>query len=284
MRQWLWLFVAMAIASGEVSHPSARQVTNDGSISIDPLHKPFDEVLDLNVRDGLVYYRTLQVERGKLDRYVASLNAPSTNAEYPKWPRERQIAFWLNAYNAFVLETVINRYPIRGSAPEYPANSIRQIPGAFDRIVHPAAGRRLTLDAIETGILSGFGDPRLLLALGRGAVGSPRLRSEAFAADRLERQLREAAAEFATSLRFIQVDRGANRLGVSPIIGWRQDAFEAAYGGQTQTFASRSPIERAVLAFIRPHLLPAEREFLDRDEFQMSYQEFDWHLNDLTGR
>ena len=37
-------------------------------------HRPLDQLLDLNVRDGLVYYRALRSERGRLDRYVSSLN------------------------------------------------------------------------------------------------------------------------------------------------------------------------------------------------------------------
>ena len=41
---------------------------------VDPLHKPFDEILDIYVRDGLVYYRALKAERGKFDRYVQSLS------------------------------------------------------------------------------------------------------------------------------------------------------------------------------------------------------------------
>ena len=36
-----------------------------------PLHRPFDEILDIYVRDGLVYYHALKQERGKFDRYVA---------------------------------------------------------------------------------------------------------------------------------------------------------------------------------------------------------------------
>ncbi len=51
------------------------------------------------------------------------------------------MAFWVNAYNAFVLQTVINHYPIRGTSSAYPASSIRQIPGAFDQTTHRAAGR-----------------------------------------------------------------------------------------------------------------------------------------------
>ena len=51
------------------------------------------------------------------------------------------------------------------------------------------AGRTLTLDQIEQTILPTFADPRLFFALGRGAVGGGRLRSEAFTAAALERQL-----------------------------------------------------------------------------------------------
>ena len=81
-----------------------------------------------------------------------------------------------------MLRTVIDSYPIRGKSPEYPANSIRQIPGAFERRQFRAAGRTLTLDAIERDIVGAFNDARALLALSRGAVGGPRLKSEAYTA------------------------------------------------------------------------------------------------------
>ena len=51
------------------------------------------------------------------------------------------MAFWLNAYNALVLKTVVDHYPIPGASAGYPAKSIRQIPGAFERT---AASRRRT--------------------------------------------------------------------------------------------------------------------------------------------
>src|SRR3954447_23169567 len=88
------------------------------SASADTLHRPFDQVLDTNVRDGFVYYRALKSERGRLDRYAASLNVAAT--AYDAWPREEKMAFWVNAYNAFVLQTVVDRYPIRGTSPKYP--------------------------------------------------------------------------------------------------------------------------------------------------------------------
>ena len=78
--------------------------------SVDPLHRTFDTVLDTYVRDGLVYYRALKLERGRFDSYVGSL----ADANLPAADRNKQLAFWINAYNAFVLRTVIDYYPING--------------------------------------------------------------------------------------------------------------------------------------------------------------------------
>src|SRR3954447_7608427 len=103
---------------------------SQASATTDVLHRPFDQILDLNVRDGFVYYRALKSDRSRLDRYAASLNVPA--ATYDGWSRDEKMAFWINAYNAFVLQTVVERYPIRGASPGYPPESIRQIPGAFE--------------------------------------------------------------------------------------------------------------------------------------------------------
>lgn len=248
----------------------------------DTLHKPLDQILDVDVRDGYVYYRALRSDRARLDRYVASLNVPA--ATYQSWSREQQMAFWVNAYNAFVLETVIDHYPINGSSKEYPVNSVRQVPGAFERIKHRAAGQSLTLDEIEKKILPPFKEPRLYLALGRGAVGSGRLRSEAYTGELLKQQLDSIQKEFTSEQTMIRVDRGANQISVTPIISWHDAEFIAAYDpGATGAMAQRSPVERAIVAFVTPHLLPLEKEFLQKNEFKVAYHPFDWRLNDLTG-
>jgi hypothetical protein len=250
--------------------------------TVEPLHRPLDQILDLYVRDGLVYYKALQSERGRFDRYVASLNVPAPT--YEGWSREQQMAFWVNAYNAFVLRTVIDHYPIRGKSPQYPSNSIRQIPGAFEKTKHAAAGRSLTLDEIEKEVLPAFKEPRLYLALGRGAVGSGRLRSEAFSADRLNAQLESVAADAMMQKEIVHIDRTTGTLAVTPILSWRETEFVAAYDkGQSGPFAQRSPIERAIIAFIQPRLLPLEKEFIQQNEFRVTFQSFDWRLNDLTG-
>ena len=248
----------------------------------DPFHRALDQILDVNVRDGLVYYRALQSTRGALDRYVASLNV--STATYDAWSREAKMAFWVNAYNAFVLQTVVSRYPIKGTSSTYPASSIRQVPGAFDQMKFRAAGRSVTLDEIEKTILAEFNEPRLSLALGRGAVGSGRLRSEAYTAARLPEQLESIQAEFVTGSACSRSIGAGGQVSTTPIVSWHEAEFVAAYGAKAgERFATRSPIERALIAFITPHVLPLEREFLDENRFKVTFQPFDWRLNDLTG-
>ena len=280
MVRTLFSTVLLVVAVWSLGLPAQRFTPAEGE---DPLHVPLDQILDVNVRDGLVYYRALKSDRGRLDRYIASLNVPAQT--YTGWTRDQQVAFWLNAYDAFVLETVIDNYPIRGRSANFPASSIKQIPGAFEQAKHRAAGRTVTLDEIEKGILPQFKDARLYLALGRGALGSGRLRSEAYTAGRLKRQLGGVQSEFVSEEQMIQIDRLANQIAVTPILSWRDAEFISGYDpGATGTFSQRSPIERALVAFVLPHVLPLERELLQKNGFKVEFRPFDWRLNDLTGR
>jgi hypothetical protein len=269
-RYILILLLLTAIASPKAQEPATASRPSS-----------LDTLLDLYVRDGFVYYRALKADRGKLDGYVSQLGAMDT----ARLSRDEQVAFWLNAYNALVLRTVIDHYPIAGHAAAYPSKSIRQIPGAFESVSHRVAGRTLTLDDIEKKVLPEYHDPRVYLALGRGAVGSGRLRSEAYVPDRLEKQLSEMAAECTSRPVCAQVDRTNNKVLASSIFSWREKEFAAAYGAPPDgAFASRSPIERAILTIIQPKLMASEKQFLAQNVFQVVFQPFDWSLNDLTGR
>jgi hypothetical protein len=263
-------------ASMLIAAPHAQESLADAA-----RRKSFDQVLDLYVRGGDVYYRALKSDRGKLDGYINQLATTTID----KRPREEQIAFWLNAYDALVLRTVIDHYPIAGRSADYPAKSIRQIPGAFERTPHRVAGRSLTLDQIEKEVLPEFHDPRVYFALGRGAIGSGRLRSEAFVPARLDEQLTEVAAECVTRNQCVQLDHEAGKMAVSSIFSWHEKEFADAYGDKAPaTVANRSPIERAAVAFVFPKLLSAERDMIEKNAFQVTYKPFDWTLNDLTGR
>jgi hypothetical protein len=138
-------------------------------------HSALDTVLADFVQDGRVDYAALKVGRGVLDRYLSRV-AAVTDEEFASWPKGEQLAYLINAYNAYVLETVIDNYPIEGSSffkkltsPKrfaFPSNSVRHIDGVFDGIKHRVAGSEMTLDDIEHGTLrSEYNDPRIHFAL-----------------------------------------------------------------------------------------------------------------------
>ncbi len=236
-------------------------------------------ILDQYVRDGFVYYAALKVERRALDEVIATLAARPPG--FDAWSADRRLAYWINGYNALVLRTVIDAYPIAGTAVEYPAKSVMQIPGMFTAREHAIGGERLTLQAIEDERIAAFADRRAHLALGRGAVGSPRLRSEPFEERSLDAQLDAVVADFATTPLHVTVDRAAGEVVISALIGWQAERFASLAG--TEDGTGRSAIERSVVSLIAPALFPSEQAFLAENTFQLAYHEFDWRLNDLTG-
>ena len=273
--------VALVLAGGILLWPQAERLAAQQSATLTDvgMHAALDVVLDTYVREGLVYYRALRSERGRLDGYTSNLDVPA--ASFERWSKPEQAAFWLNAYNAIVLRTVINAYPIKGTSSQYPSNSIQHVAGAFTR-THRVGGRLISLEGIEKQVLPTFDDPRMYFALGRGSLGGGRLRSEAFVAGRLEQQLSAVAAECVQRNECFRYDPAADRIEISPIFGWREAEFTRVWPGDTDTFAKRSPIELSVLQMVLPHVLPSEGRGLRLNTFSVAYSSYDWRLNDLT--
>jgi Protein of unknown function, DUF547 len=266
------LLAVVILVLGALPASVVAQMDYRPPADLEALHRPYDELLDEYVRDGIVYYHALKIDHVKLDRYVASLAAVSGDT-LGSWDRARQIAFWINAYDALALQTAVNHYPA----------GMRQVPGGYDQIKHVIAGRTVTLDQIENRILADYHDPRIYLVLGRAAMGSGRLRSEAFSGPRLESQLEQSAQQFVADPKYIHVDPLNASLGVSPLFSWREKAFIDTYADKSPDLPGRTPLERAIVGFIEPYLLPAERQYLQKNTFKLAYMEFDWTLNDRAG-
>jgi hypothetical protein len=279
MRKFCCAVVLAAVAVTGVAAGSVRSASQGDQ---DDMHSAFDRILDTYVRDGYVYYNALKSSRAPLDRYIASLDLSAS--ELARMPENDRRAFWINAYNALVLRTVINAYPIKGKATSFPAISIAQVPGAFDKVKHRVAGQVLSLDEIEN-LIAALGDARLLVALGRGTIGSARLRSEVYRGARLDEQLTDAVKGFVKGARNFRLDRDTGALKVTSLFSWRAPQFIASLGSAagSEKWANRSPIERAIVTMAYPHLFPSEKAVLDLNTFQMTFGEYDWRLNDLTG-
>ena len=96
--------------------------------------------------------------------------------------------------------------------------------------------------------------------------------------------MKDIQTDFVSDRHMYRFDRSANQISVTPILSWREAEFIAAYADKADAaYAQRSPIERAIIAFIAPNLLPLEKELVKKNEFRIVFHEMDWRLNDLTG-
>ncbi len=231
---------------------------------------------------GLVNYRELAKNRAPLDAYVKSLGQVSERT-FASWSRGAQIAFLINAYNAFTLRVIIDHYPIQAggfSALVYPKNSIRQIPGAWTGIEFELFGKKTTLDAIEHKMLrQGYHEPRVHMALVCAAMGCPKLRNVPYAGDRLDAQLDDQAKTFLANPKKFRIDYKQHEVFLSPIFKWFGKDFVRSYKNERPR-AGLSEEENSVLHFIEGYITEKEARALASEKLSIRYLDYDWSLNE----
>ena len=234
--------------------------------------------------EGLVHYQQLKSNRQTLDRFVAALGK-LREGEFESWDEEEQVAFWINAYNALTLSAIISHYPIQPVLSEssmVPRNSIRQIPGVWDRLQFTVMGSAVTLDQIEHQILrKRFDEPRIHMALVCAAQSCPRLRNEPFVGSRLENQLQDQTQRFLSRPAMFRIDRARQCVLLSSIFQWYGEDFVSTYD-TGQEFPGHNKVERAVLNFIARHLDAQSRDYLTKERYRIEYVDYDWSLNEKT--
>ena len=78
--------------------------------STPPNHKAYDALLNKYVDEkGMVDYSGFKKERQKLKDYLRNLEQ---NAPNDKWTENEKLAYWINAYNAFTLDLILEHHPV----------------------------------------------------------------------------------------------------------------------------------------------------------------------------
>jgi hypothetical protein len=227
--------------------------------------------------DGLVDYAGLKAHRQALSyEYYAGFD----DAHYKSFSEKQRIAFWINAYNEFTLKLIIDNYPIQPSTgkSKYPANSIRQIPGAWEHVKFKALGRDVTLDEIEHKILRGeFEEPRIHMALVCAAMSCPKLRRELYRGETLDEQLDDQSRQFLSDLRKFHIDREANEVWASPIFEWFVDDF---LPDATKKYPRHIAQQKSLAAFASKYVSAEDASYLESGKYTVKYFEYDWTLNE----
>lgn len=221
-----------------------------------------------------VRYAGMQRDRAQLKAYLDALSAVD-EAAYRSWSRERQLAFLINAYNAFTVELVLTRYP--------GLESIKEIGGLFrspwKRKFFTLLGEPRSLDDVEHGMIRApgvFDEPRIHVAVVCASIGCPMLPPEAFTAEGLEAQLEDSMRRFLADHTRNRFDPDTGRLAVSRIFDWYADDFEQGHQG----FDSL----RTTFARYADQLgsTPEAAARIRAGDYRLGFLDYDWKLNDAA--
>lgn len=223
-------------------------------------HAAWTKVLQKFSKGGFVNYKALLADRAEFDEYLGYLAkySPLTNASmFPR--REDQFAYYMNAYNAYTMRQVLDRYPLKS------VKDVGAVPNAFwiSTAWPLGPGETRTLAQIE-GLLRDMGEPRIHFAINCASKGCPRLPEEAFEPDRIEEQLAREAKKFVNEDRNVQVEGATVRL--SSILKWYKGDFTGWQKAKGQP--------EDILAYVRGvgRDVPAGAK--------IEYLDYDWGLNE----
>lgn len=198
--------------------------------------------------------------------------------------RQAQLAFWINLYNALIVDAVI-RFGVR--------RSVNEAPGFFWRAAYSIGGQRFCAFDIEYGILRANGghpaipgrhfgprdprrrhslprlDPRIHFALVCASRACPPI--AVYDPERIDEQLDAAARSFVNN-GGVSVDRRSGEVRMSQIFRWYAPDFGA------RPLALGDP--RPLLEFVSPYLADeADRRFVLNGRPRVRFLPYDWSLN-----
>lgn len=180
-RQWVVLCGAATLG-----HPVL-------ALSVDHSHAAWSRLLQQHVvvqRGGQasqVRYTGFLAQRSEVQSYLRQLSAVSRSG-FDAFSRTQQMAFLINAYNAFTVELILTRYPRLKSIKDLG----NFLPSPWKQRWITLLGETVSLDDIEHGMLRKRGvydDPSIHFAVNCASIGCPMLREEAYVPGRLEAQL-----------------------------------------------------------------------------------------------
>lgn len=212
-------------------------------------HAAFDRILAATVRGDRIDYLVLRRDhRAELERYLDRM----ARVDAERLPREEQIAYYANLYNATMIAAVIGRL----RADWTPAEDSFAI---FKEPLVRLRGRTISLDQLEKEVLPAvFDDPRLHAALVCGARSCPPLPGKAFGGDDVEQVLDARMQQFLRDARRNHVDAEGRKVELSQIFEWNAKDFGGE--GEVAGYAGR---ELGV----------------DLTGFDVTFRQYDWKLN-----
>ena len=240
------------------STPSCGSISLPASEARPPSHLPWTLLLQKHVdEEGMVDYKGFQQDRQKLKAYLETLE---TNPPNPgEWTEAEQLAYWINAYNAFTIDLVLEYYPVKSIKDIGSSIQVPFVNSPWDIKLMNIMGKKFDLNNLEHNIIrEEFDEPRIHFALVCAARSCPKLRREAYTAEQLDMQLNQQTRSFLADTAKNKIHK--QEVQLSKLFDWYQGDF-------TRQGSLIDFLNRYAPTSINP----------DAD---ISYMDYEWSLNE----
>ncbi len=254
-------------------------VQDAGADTFDHEHRSWNGLLEKHVHWNLdgsasqVDYAGLKRNRELLSKYLRQLSAV-TRREFDGFSRNQQLAFLINAYNAFTVELILTKYPDLKSIKELGSLFSSPWKKRFFRLL----GEPQNLDGIEHDLIRSSGrynEPLIHFAVNCASIGCPALRDDAFVAEKLDHQLQDSTRRFLSDRSRNRFDAGSGTLEISSIFDWYAEDFAQGWRG----YDSLHDFFRAYADWITDDTAAAAS--LAEGKLKIEFLDYDWKLNSL---
>lgn len=244
-------------------------------------HAAFENLLQSYVdADGNVTYDDWYASAddvAALDSYLTAVSRFSPeNAPHRFVSSNDELAYWLYSYNAYVIKSILNRWPLDSVTDVKAPVEIVKGFGFFysQRFIFGEQEYNL-YDVENKKIRERFQDARIHFVLNCGSDSCPILRPELPTGDALEPFLSSAAADFVSDANNVRINHGERSVVLNEIFDWFEKDF-------INDLRQRGlPSGNGLIDYISNVAPPDMRDDLSRaQDYKISFADYDWSIND----
>ena len=234
---------------------SALIITGTATQAQDAWVDSYDSLLSKYVTSSGVKYESWHANSADMKALDGVVNSIAKQSLSGKSKYEK-LAFYLNAYNANILDKILNDYPTDGPGGGGMLGRNRFFKS--NNVI--VAGKTTSFQALENEtIRPGFNEPRIHFALNCASASCPPLNTTAFRAATLDITLESLTNNFINSNPRGVGKISKGKVAVSKLFDWYEDDFNAVGGA---------------LAFIN-----AKRDTKLPNSTKVTFQDYSWKLN-----
>ncbi|MEE8625786.1 MAG: DUF547 domain-containing protein [Acidiferrobacterales bacterium] len=212
----------------------------------------------------------------RLESYLAAVSRYSPESTPERFEtKQDELAYWLYAYNAYVIKSILDRWPLASvTSVKAPIEIVKGL-GFFYQLRFVFGGEEYSLYAVENDIIrASYRDARIHFVLNCGSESCPVLRPELPSGTELESYLQQAAVDFVSDRRKVSIDHDKKEILLSAIFKWFRKDFINDLRRRGLS-SDRGLID--YVASVAPE--PLRKQLAASADYAVVFTDYDWAVN-----